>query len=174
MLQVVAMAFSLAFLNPANIKLPAVASPFGGQPRQVDAWSVRRADWTVNIRRDNFTKITTCSLKARAVEFHNAVVIFRLGEGVDTDNAWFRIDNGPVRNVGEMARQDQKLGYFSDRGPIANPSGGEVALPRSNLDGARLVTIRATPRSQPRLFDLSQLPNALAAAKAGGCPVEQL
>ena len=177
MLSVVAMAFSLGFLNPANIKLPAMPqlkSPFAAQPKQVDAWSVHKADWTVNIRRDNFTKTTTCSLKSQAVEFHNAVVVFRLGPSVNTDDAFFRIDGGPARGVGETVRQDQQLGYFSGRGPIDNPSGGEVALPRSYLEGAKQVTIRATPRSKPRLFDLSQLPEALAAAKAGGCPVEQL
>ena len=171
MLSVVAMAFSLGFLNPANIK---AAAPFGTQARQVDVSSVRKADWTLNIRRDNFTKTTTCSLKTRSVEFHNGVVIFRLGVSVDTDDAWFRIDDGPARGVSETVRQDQQLGYFSGHGPIDNPSGGEVALPRSYLDGAKRVTIRATPRSTPRLFDLTALPDALAAAKAGGCPVERL
>ena len=177
MLSAVAMAFSLAFLNPANIKLPPmpqVKSPFVSQPKQVDSWSVRKADWTVNIRRDNFTKTTTCSLKTHTVEVRDALVIFYLGTSVDTDDAFFRLDNGPARSVGEAARQDEKLGYFSGRGPIDNPSGGEVALPRDYLGGARTVTIRATPHSKPRLFDLSQLPTALAAAKAGGCPVELL
>ncbi len=177
MLSVVAMAFSLGFLNPANIKLPAMPqlkSPFASQPRQVDAWSVRRADWTVNIRHDNFTKTTTCSLKSRAVDFHSGFVVFRLGPSVNTDGAFFRIDEGPARSIDETVRRDQQLGYFSGRGPIDNPSGGEVALPRSDLDGAKQVTIRATPHSKPRLFDLTRLPDALAAAKAGGCPVEQL
>ena len=174
MLSVVAMAVSLGFLNPANIKLPQLKSPFAAQPKQVDTWAVRKADWTVNIRRDNFTKTVSCSLKSRTVDFHNGFVVFRLGASVDTDNAFFRIDGGPARSIDEAVRQDQQLGYFSGRGPIDNPSGGEVALPRSYLDGARQVIIRATPRSKPRLFDLTRLPDALAAAKAGGCPVEQL
>jgi len=171
MFPVVAMALSLAFLNPANIKLP--QTPFTGQ-RQVDAWSVHKADWIVNIRRDNFTKLTTCSLKTRTVEFHSGFVVFHLGPSVDTDDAYFRIDDGPARSVREATREDQALGYFSGHGPIDNPSGGEVALPRAYLDGASRVTIRATPRSRPRQFDLSQLPVALAAAKAGGCALERM
>lgn len=171
MLTVVAMALSLGFLNPANLKL---ASPFKPQPRQVDVSTVHKAGWTVNIRRDNFTKTTTCTLKTRSVEFHSGVVVFRMGASVNTDDAWFRIDDGPARSVADLVRQDQDLGYFSGQGPIDNPSGGEVGLPRASLDGAKHVTIRATPRSAPRLFDLTALPDLLAAAKARGCPVERL
>ena len=136
---------------------------------QIVTRSVKVGDWTARVRSDQFTGEVSCSLAGRRISFHRDTLVFHLGRDVDTSQAFFRIDGGPVRSVREPRLENETHGFFLDSGPIANPSGGEVALPLSIIQGAREVYVRPSPRYQPRAFDLGQFSEALAAAKAAGC-----
>jgi hypothetical protein len=153
--------------------LPAVAlalSMLGphGDP-QVAARTVKLGDWTAVIRSDQFTGEISCSLAGPAMRFHRDTLVFKLGRGVDSSQAFFRIDGGPARNVREPRVENETHGFFLDSGPLDNPSGGKVALPLSLVQGAKQVIIRASQRHAPRAFDVSQFADALSAAKAAGC-----
>jgi len=140
-----------------------------GDQAQVVTQSVKVGDWTTKVRRDQFTAEVSCSLVGRRISFHRDTLVFHMGHDVDTSQAFFRVDNGPVRSVREPRLENETHGFFLDSGPIGNPSGGEVALPLSTIQGARKVFVRASPRYQPRAFDLGRFADALAAAKAAGC-----
>jgi len=140
-----------------------------GDQAQVVTQSVKVGDWTAKVRRDQFTAEVSCSLVGRRVSFHRDTLVFHMGRDVDTSQAFFRIDNGPVRSVREPRLENETHGFFLDSGPIGNPSGGEVALPLSTIQGAKKVFVRASPRYQPRAFDLGRFTDALAAAKSAGC-----
>ena len=140
-----------------------------GDHAQIVTRSVRVGEWTAKVRSEQFTGETSCSLAGRGVSLHRDTLVFHLGRDIDTSQAFFRIDGGPVRSVREPRLENETHGFFLDSGPIANPSGGEVALPLSIIQGAKQVFVRASPRYQPRAFDLGRFAEALAAAKAAGC-----
>lgn len=139
---------------------------------QVAVKSLRVGEWKAEISTDRFTGEVSCALTARRMSFHRDTLVFHLGRDVDTSEAFFRVDNGPVRSVREPRLLNETHGFFLDSGPIDNPSGGKVALPLSVVKGAKQIYIRASPRHEPRAFDVSGLGDALAAAKAAGCKDE--
>jgi hypothetical protein len=140
-----------------------------GDGAQIDTRTVRVSEWAAKIRRDKFTGDVTCTLSEGRISFHRDTLVFHLGARVDTSEAYFRVDDGPVRSAREPRLENETHGFFLDHGPIGNPSGGEVALPLSTVRDAKRVLIRASPKVQPRAFDLSRFAEALAAAKAAGC-----
>jgi hypothetical protein len=137
---------------------------------QIATRTLKLGEWTATIRADRFTGAVSCVLDARRMHFARDTLTFRLGGDVDTSNAYFRIDAGAAHSVREARFENETHGVFQDRGPIGNPSDGEVALPASVVRGAKQVLIRASPKQPPQAFDVSRLADALAAAKAGGCP----
>jgi hypothetical protein len=143
-----------------------------GEGGQVATRTLRVGEWKAEINTDRFTGEISCALTGRRMSFHRDTLVFRLGRDVDSSQAFFRIDNGPVRSVSEPRLQNETHGFFVDSGPIDNPSGGKVALPLSAVQGAKQVDIRASTRHPPRVFDVSGLADALAAAKAAGCKDE--
>jgi len=140
-----------------------------GDHAQIVTRTVVVDDWTAKVRSDQFTGEVSCSLVGRRISFHRDTLVLHLGRDVDTSQSFFRIDEGPVRSVREPRLENETHGFFLNSGPIGNPSGGEVALPLSILQGAKKVFVRASPRYQPRAFDLGRFGEALAAAKAAGC-----
>jgi hypothetical protein len=143
-----------------------------GDSGQVAVKLLRVGDWKAEVSTDRFTGEVSCALTAHRVSFHRDTLVFHLGRDVDTSEAFFRIDNGPVRSVREPRLLNETHGFFLDSGPIDNPSGGKVALPLSVVKEARQVYIRASPRHAPRMFDVSRFSDALAAAKGAGCKDE--
>jgi len=140
-----------------------------GNGAQIATRSLKVGAWTAKIRRDTFTGDVSCWLNGRGVSFHRDTLVFHLGDGVDTSEAYFRIDGGPARSTREPRLENETHGFFLNQGPIGNPSGGEVALPLSVTQGAKQVYIRASAKHAPRAFDLSQFSDALTAAKGAGC-----
>ncbi len=140
-----------------------------GAHNQTSVDTKKVGDWTIQISRDTFTGQIQCSLTKRDIRFDRDSLIFRLGVRSDTDDAYFRIDDGAARSVREATLEDDRHGFYRDGGPIENPSDGEVVLPARYLVGARRVAIRTSSKHQPRVFDVSRFAPALAAASAAGC-----
>src|SRR5665213_1827468 len=144
-------------------------APHHGPP-QVTHRLYRLADWRIGVDRDTFTGAVTCSLRAKRIYFKSDTLIFRLDRGAETTHAVFRIDAGPARPVAEAFRDDAARGVFPQRGWIDDPAGGDVALPAAYFGGAGRVWIRASPAAQPQFYNITRFKDALAGAKAAGCP----
>ena len=119
--------------------------------------------------RDNFSGSNACRLDGRGVKVAGGVATFSFGHGVDTANAAFRVDSGPVRTAGEVAQEAAGLGAPFLGGNLNNPSDGRVYIPWSKLTGAERVDIRPNPKSYHRTFVLGPLAAALAQARTQGC-----
>jgi len=130
--------------------------------------------WTLMVHADRFNGQTSCSLRSRGIAIHHDTAIFDLGRGVETDAAQFRIDGGRSHSVQDVTLENAHHGVFPDRGWVDNPSRGEVAVPVSDVVGARRVLIRATPRAPIMSFDVSRLGEALRSADGLGCPPASL
>jgi hypothetical protein len=100
----------------------------------------------------------------------NQSVIFEMGSGVETTHSVYRIDLGQPHAVSDGFTEVENNGIFPERGFIDDRNGGETVLPLHYLTGARHVWIRATPKRKPIDFDVSRLGQALAVARARGCP----
>lgn len=128
------------------------------------------AGWRIGVDRDTFTGAVSCTLKARNVSFRSDTLIFHLRPGLETTHAVFRVDGGAARPVSVAFHEDEAHGIFPQKGFIDDPAGGDVALPASYLRSARRIWIRPSPTSWPRYFVVYRFSEALARAKAAGCP----
>jgi hypothetical protein len=128
------------------------------------------AGWRISVNRDTFTAAVSCSLSGPEMRFKAGTLIFSLGKGVETTHAVYRLDGGAPAPVSATFREDAANGFFPERGWIDDPAGGEVALPASRLKGVKRLWIRASPDYLPRYFNISRFGEALAGAKAAGCP----
>lgn len=156
MFMIAAMALSSFFYQP--------------HPPQLTERLYRLAGWRIAVAHDKFTGHVSCSLSAKHVRFKSDALIFHVGPGVETTHAVFRIDGGPARPVSQAFRDDEARGFFPRRGWIDDPAGGDVALPAAYLKGATRLWIRATPATYPQYYNVSRFADALAEAKAAGCP----
>jgi len=96
-------------------------------------------------------------------------VIFRVGNGIETTNAYFRVNDGPAKPVSIAFADDEKRGIFPERGTIDDPFGGETALPLSYFSNANVVWIRTTPHHRPQRYVMKGLSRALVAETTVGC-----
>ena len=151
---------ALSLLGPRDLFTPA----------QTVTVHRRLGGWTVELVRDRFTGDVSCSMTKGRVAFHDDVLVFHGNSHAETDDAFFRIDNGAARSVREATYEDQRHGYFRDGGPLENPSAGEVALPAFYVIGAKRVYVRATPKRPPESFDVGGFADALALARSMKCP----
>jgi hypothetical protein len=149
-------------------------SLFGDKPLLEPSQTVTRhrhvGGWTVKISHDRFTGAVSCAMAKGHVEFRTDALIFHLNRDADTSDAVFRIDGGPAHNVHEATYDDERRGFYRNGGPLANPTGGEVVLPSFYVTGAKWVFIRAVPNREPDAFDVRRFADALALARANGCP----
>ena len=145
--------------------------PFnGGGPPEIRTERSRLAGgWTLSQAKDPFKGVSTCRLEGRNVRYGSGVVTFSFGHAVDTANALFRVDGGPVVSAGEVAQEAAGLGAPFLNGNLSNPSDGRVRIPWSKLVGAQRVDIRANAKTYHRTFMLAGLDAALAAARGKGC-----
>jgi hypothetical protein len=126
--------------------------------------------WRIALAQDRFTGAITCAIAAPDVKLTRQTLIFRLGHGLSTLKADYRLDRGPSRPVSAVFAAVEDQGFFPERGWILDPEGGEVALPIAALQGARMITLRPAPGRRPRSFKIARLTEALILAKAAGCP----
>jgi len=127
--------------------------------------------WYIAVRPDRFAGTTGCQLHTREVSLQRDTLIFRVAPQGDTTGAVFRVDSGPPHRIAETYDAVEARGFFPQRGWIVDPNGGEAALPVAYVAGAKVVTLRVTPRQQPHRFNVARLADAEASAKALGCPI---
>lgn len=169
-----ALVAALALAGPFGLRhIPRPPYPFhafkpGPAERQPEAARLA-GGWRLELRRDTFTGATRCRLDMRRVRFSGGVVTFSFGPQVDTANALFRIDGGPVRSAGEVGPEAAGLGAALLSGNTRNPSDGRVILPWSQLKTAGRVDIRPNSRAAVRAFPVGELREAVEQARARGC-----
>lgn len=155
--------------------LSALSHPFAGlspHPRgDVQASHYRLEGWRLDVRKDQFSGLTSCKLQRGDVLLERGVAVFQFRRSVDTANALFRLDEGQPQTAGSVAVEAAGLGAQLRTGNLKNPSDGRVTIPYRVIGGARLVSIRPNPRTSHRDFNLVGLPAAVGAAQAQGCDI---
>jgi hypothetical protein len=154
----------------AAVTLVSLLHPGPRTPPQVTHRLYGLAGWRISVNHDTFTGAVSCSLTAKQVHFKSDTLIFHIGPGVEATHAVFRLDGGAPRAVSTVFREDEAHGFFPQRGWIDNPAGGDVALPANQLKGVKRLWIRASTSYVPQYFNISRFDDALAGAKAAGCP----
>jgi hypothetical protein len=125
--------------------------------------------WRIVLTQDRFTGAISCKITAPDVILQRDTLIFRLGRGLETTHADFRLDRGASRPVSIAFAEVENHGFFPERGWIIDPQGGEVALPVAYVRSARAITLRAGPGRHPRTFKVGRLGEAMIEAKVAGC-----
>lgn len=152
-----------------SLHLPFVHGPKAQANHPPRTEHVRPAKgWTLTVHNDTFTGEKHCTLDARDTRYENGVVTFRFSEWTDTANAQFRVGEGPVRPVGDVAVRAAGLGAKFLTNNTRNPSDGAVRIPADELT-ADSVTIRANRHARPHRFSLVGFQRSLAAARERGC-----
>ncbi len=152
--------------------LPKIDLPFLGkgkpdQPPRVQHLKPAKG-WRLTVRTDRFTGEKACQLRARDTLYQDGLVTFRFDHQVDTANAEFRVGEGPVRSVGEVAVAAAGLGARFLTSNSRNPSDGAVRIPARELT-AQSITIRPNPKAKPRRFSLVGFDRSLSIARERGC-----
>jgi hypothetical protein len=136
------------------------------------ASSVARRDvggWTVATRTDAFTGEVRCDVFRREVSFERGAVVIRLGPRINTFDAAYRVDSGPLRRSRDDAMQLAAMGFRLSEDDLRNPSRGIVRIPNVNIGGANAVTVESRPFARPVVLSVAGLGAAVEAAKAAGC-----
>lgn len=147
----------------------------GPPPRPVKTYEERFGAWRADYHQDAFTGGLTCTVFAGRTPRHADVsldrdrLVFHFPDRIETRDAWFRADDGPPRSA--AANLLPKLYRYSRVANVDSGTGGLVFIPAAAVAGARDVDIRPNAAAGVRRFDLSRLPDTLAAARARGCPV---
>ncbi len=169
--------FSLPW--PFDHKAPRAPLPAHVPLGKVRETTYTQDGWTMTIRRDGFTDTVRCRLVSLKTLFQGRITYadeilgFQLGDGDNALDAWYRIDSGPPHRWQDLYPQLVARDVALDRGPIDNPTGGLVLIPKDQLAGARAVTIRVGDRGPVRTFRIGGFAAALATAKYNGCADER-
>jgi hypothetical protein len=153
--------------------LVAVLWPF--PPAQVRTSHYVLPTWGFSQSRDRFTGETRCRLYQGAassakVTYADHALTFHFARRINTLDADFRIDGGPVHRWQDEFPALVRVGAPLQNTSMTNPTGGLVTLPVDELKGAHTVAIRSTPKSRPELFTIDGFADAISAAEARGCP----
>jgi hypothetical protein len=132
--------------------------------------------WHIDATRDKFTHGLKCRLYQGGrglpvVAYARGALAFQFSRGLNTTNADFQIDNGPVLPWTSVYPQLVGTGAPLTGKSLDNPTQGKVLLPVERLTGGHLVTIRAVPDHKPRRFSIDGFSDALASARSQGCDV---
>jgi hypothetical protein len=151
-----------------------LASLWPFHPAQVSTHTYALPTWEFSQSKDRFTGRTQCDLfqgnrLSPSVSYANQSLTFAFPRKLNTLQADYRVDGGPVRRWQDAFPKLVQVGANLQNGSMTNPTGGLVSLPAADLLNAHTVTIRPTPHSQPKLFTIDGFPNALSAAEARGC-----
>jgi hypothetical protein len=105
--------------------------------------------------------------KQRRLNFYPGC--FSLGNQVDTAEALYKIDDGPVKSWRALAPRLVAVGVKIQDDSLANPSQGRVILQLADVIAAREVDIRPAGQKSPRRFRLVDLAAAIDLATQRGC-----
>ncbi len=143
----------------------ALTSPAAGRadqaPTQVTSHLYSAGSWRLRVTRDAFARTTACHVGRRDAEVRRGALIWKLGRGVDTSQAVWRIDAGEPRR--------QSLLDLPASANLDNPSDGRLAVPVALLAGARSVETRPSPHAHVRRLDVAHLDELIATADRLGC-----
>ena len=127
--------------------------------------------WRIDVGHDRFKNSTVCSIRKSTVLYSHGVLTFRFGHKVDTANAVFRVDDGPLLAVGSVAVKAAGLGAPFNGPNLNNPSDGAVYIPADDVGNARQVSIKPNSKMTHRVFGLTGLSQAIEAAKGQNCDI---
>lgn len=134
------------------------------------------SSWQLRKVTDRFTGEVTCTLSrdqgsftGRGATVSPRAVTLRLPSTVETANAVYRVDGGPVIRWQDLypALSSQRLPV--DTGDLLHPSRGRLALPLASVSDATVIAVRTHRRARPVTFVVAGFSDALAEAKASGC-----
>ncbi len=161
-----------------SVVVLAAASLLGGllhpAPPPTTTQVYGEGDWRLTVIADTFTHQVRCTL-----ENHNGrnpditavpgALAFRVGRGLDTSDAWYKIDNWPARPWRDMRAELIATGALAQSERLDNPSGGLVQIPLEALKTANTVTILPHRRTHLRVFVLAHVEELFNAARAFRC-----
>jgi hypothetical protein len=125
--------------------------------------------WVLETRKDSFSGRVVCRLNRGRLSYERQALVFHLPPRLNTYDAAYRIDGGPLLLSRDDAADLATQGFALSDDDLANPSGGLVRIPTRRLGGAKLVQIQPRPNSRPLRFSLNGLAATLAAARQLGC-----
>lgn len=131
--------------------------------------------WRMTIQTDGFTGRVRChlfspkTLTQGRITYAQGTLGFQLEESETAIGAWYRIDKGQTHAAEDLYPQLVANRVRTGGGPLENPTAGVVMIPRTELMGATVVTIRQAEGDTPRRFKLRGFEKALAAAEYNGC-----
>ena len=165
---------ALSLLPALHLPHVAVQNPFHAfrpaQHGEVRTTFTRLPDgWRLSKVSDSFTGVGSCRLDGHGVRLSAGLATFSFGGKVDTANAVWRLDGGPLRSIGEVGPEVAGMGVNLISNNTWNPSDGRVRIPWTRLAGAERLDIRANPGRDHRSFALSSLRGAVDAARGYGC-----
>jgi hypothetical protein len=128
--------------------------------------------WRYDLVNDRFAGGESCKLSRGGIDISRGFATFNLGKDVDTADALYRVDNGPVKPWRTLAPRLVAAGVKIQDDSVANPSRGQVILPLADIIAGREVDIRPAGRKNPRRFKLVALAPAVDLAALRGCQVE--
>jgi hypothetical protein len=134
-----------------------------------DARTIQLGRWSLELAADRFTGTIACRLRVSKAVFDEKAATFEFGHSVDTSDAFYRIEDGPVLAWRSLIPSLVAQGVKVQNDDLANPSGGRVPIPLKLLSDARSVEIRPDVHHRPKLFKLNGLQSAIERANERGC-----
>jgi hypothetical protein len=126
-------------------------------------------NWLIDTVSDPFSNTIRCNIHAKNMRYVPGAVLFQLPRSVNTFNAKYRIDAGPVVSWRVHAMDLTSSGVAIQNSNLTNPSGGQVAIPIAVLALASAVAIQPAFNGKVYTFDLHALSAALSGAANAGC-----
>ena len=149
----------------AMLFLPWLHGPTTDTRARIDQWSL-------DVRKDTFSGRIACELSSPRINYQRQSLVIHFPANIDTDDAVYRIDNGPPIQARSDLLELARLGFSVEAGGLDNPSEGLVRVPVERLDGALVIAVQPRPNARPSLFKIAGLAEALAKAEAAGCEAD--
>ena len=129
--------------------------------------------------KDKFAGQIQCSVyqgpkSAPKVSYGQQSLVFHFRRKLNTLDAIYRLDGGQPKRWQDLYPKVIETGATLDGSSLANPTGGLVIVPLSELSGVHTVSIRPTPTASPQTFTIDGYSDAIEAARARGCKPESV
>ena len=131
-------------------------------------------EWRLTVVTDTFTKQVRCRLENHNGRHPDVTAVpgalaFKLGRGVDTSDAWYRIDDQPARPWRDLRAELVATGSLAAAERLDNPSAGSMVLPDRKLNGATEVNVQPTQSARTKSFRLNGFWTSISSAENLGC-----
>lgn len=130
--------------------------------------------WQFSMTKDRFAGTIRCQVyqggKAHPkVSYLHHALVFHFQKRINTFDAIYRLDGGSPKRWQDLYPKVIDAGVTLDGDSLANPTGGLVIMPLSEVASVHTVTIRPTPTAKPHTFIIDGYSDAIDAARARGC-----